>query len=289
REGCPHRSVRQHVVEAARADGARAGKGRELDAGSSVLEALRLCFRDLTVSLHEKRSIPRNTAVDRLCGPIARLHAGRPGLQDPVEPRLSCREPQVSAPPFRISRLRRNIVCVGSPAHEYTVRLESALERRGNPLSVDALLDILREASESTSEALSEGERAFLLESTDLPEADLTPQARAASLTTAEVAELLGRKDASIRRSKAAGDLYALPSSGGRTARFPAWQFEGSQIVPGLREIVPAFPGYFHPLSIQGFMTTPHDELGARSPAQWLLRGGPAGAVVALVEELGYE
>src|SRR5699024_8909719 len=86
-----------------------------------------------------------------------------------------------------------------------------------------------------------------------------------------------------------AGDLYALPSSGGRSARFPAWQFEGSQVVPGLREIVPAFPGHFHPLSIQGFMTTPHDELGARSPAQWLLRGGPVSAVVALVEELGYE
>src|SRR5699024_11116046 len=224
-----------------------------------------------------------------------------------AEPRPPCREPRCRLP-FSDGGLRRNIVCMSSPAHEYTTRLESALERRSNPLSVDALLDILREASESTSEALSAGEPAFVPGSTDRIEADLTPQARAvsrdrvaqdravaeeqawaASLTTAEVAELLGRKDASIRRSKAAGDLYALPSSGGRSARFPAWQFEGSQIVPGLREIVPAFPGYFHPLSIQGFMTTPHDELGARSPAQWLLRGGPAGAVVALVEELGYE
>src|SRR5699024_5304788 len=128
-----------------------------------------------------------------------------------------------------------------SPAHEYTTRLGSALERRGNPLFVDALLDILREASESTSEAVSAGGRAFLLESTGLTEAGLTPQARAvsrdrvpqdrasagdqasaASLTTTDVAELHGRKDASIRRSKAAGDIHALPSSGGRSARFPA-------------------------------------------------------------------
>ncbi|ATG50388.1 hypothetical protein CFK38_01755 [Brachybacterium vulturis] len=192
--------------------------------------------------------------------------------------------------------------------HEYTARLEGALERRGNPLTVDALLDILREASESTSEALSAGERSFLLETTDLTEEDLAPQARAASqnqvardraaaeeqawaasLTTAEVAERLGRKDASIRRSKAVGDLYALPSGGGRTTRFPAWQFEGEQVVPGLREVVPAFPGHLHPLSIQRFMTTPHDELDARSPAQWLLRGGPVDVVVALVDELGFE
>src|SRR5699024_12167633 len=147
---------------------------------------------------------------------------------------------------------------MSSAIHEYTARLEGALERRGNPLTVDALLDILREASDSTSEALSAGERAFLLETTDLTEEDLTPQARAASqdqvardraaaeeqtwaasLTTAEVAERLGRKDASIRRSKAIGDLYALPSSGGRTTRFPAWQFDGEQVVPGLREGVP--------------------------------------------------
>jgi len=197
---------------------------------------------------------------------------------------------------------------MSSAIHEYTARLEGALERRGNPLTVDALLDVLREASGSTSEALSAGERAFLLETTDLTEQDLTPQARAASrdrvaqdraaaeeqawaasLTTAEVAERLGRKDASIRRSKAAGDLYALPSGGGRTTRFPVWQFDGKEVVPGLRGIVPAFPRHLHPLSIQTFMTTPHEELGARSPVHWLLRGGPVDVVVSLVDELGYE
>lgn len=182
------------------------------------------------------------------------------------------------------------------------------MERRGNPLTIDALLDILREASVSTSEALSAGERAFLLETTDLTEQDLTPQARAASrdrvaqdraaaeeqawaasLTTAEVAERLDRKDASIRRSKAAGDLYALPSGSGRSTRFPAWQFDGRQVVPGLREILPAFPRRLHPLSIQRFMTAPYEELDARSPVQWLLRGGAVDVVVTLVDELGYE
>ncbi len=200
------------------------------------------------------------------------------------------------------------MVCMSSATYEYSARLESALQRRGNPVTVDALLDILREAGESTSEALSAGEREFLLDSTDLVEADLTTQARAASavrvaqdralaeeqarssaLTTAEVAVLLGRKDASIRRSKAAGDLYALPSSSGRSALFPAWQFGDGRVVPGLREIIAAFPAFMHPLTVERFMTSPHEELEGFSPVQWLLRGGPVGAVVSLVDELGYE
>src|SRR5699024_12196584 len=90
-----------------------------------------------------------------------------------AEPRPPCREPRCRLP-FSDGGLRRNIVCISSPAHEYTTRLESALERRGNRLSVDALLYILREASQSTSEALSAGVRAFLLKSTELIHADLS-------------------------------------------------------------------------------------------------------------------
>lgn len=199
------------------------------------------------------------------------------------------------------------MLCMSNATYGYALRLEGALERRGSPLSVDAFLDILREASETTSEALSAGERSFLLENTDLTEEDLTPQARAASrdrvasdravaeeearassLMTGEVAGLLGRQEASIRRSKANGDLYALPVSGGRASRFPAWQFGGQQVVPGLREILPAFPRYFHPLSIQRFMTTPHEELDEQTPVQWLLEGGSVDAVVTLADELNF-
>lgn len=205
-------------------------------------------------------------------------------------------------------KLRRNIVRMSSATYDFTARLEEALDRRGNPLSADALLDVLREASDSTTEALSAGEREFLLETTDLTDADLTAEARAAaqsrvaqdraaaqeqvhsaSLTTGEVASLLGRLEASIRRSKASGDLYALPSAGGRAIRFPRWQFEEREVVPGLRAIIPAFPQYTHPLTIQHFMTTPNESLGRLSPVRWLLDGGEVGAVLALVEELGYE
>lgn len=187
-------------------------------------------------------------------------------------------------------------------------RLESALNRRGNPMSVDAFMDILREMSEPTSEPLSTGERAFLLETTNLTEEDLTPrahesarirvaedralaekEARDSALTTGEVSELLGRQGASIRRSKLAGDLYALPTGNGRTTLFPAWQFEGNQVVPGLRTIIPNFPQYVHPLTIQQFMTEEKEELDCRSPVEWLMAGGAVEAVASLVAELGYE
>ncbi|MDN6400918.1 MAG: hypothetical protein L0K01_10795 [Brachybacterium sp.] len=175
-------------------------------------------------------------------------------------------------------------------------------------MSVDAFMDILREMSEPASEPLSTGERSFLLEATDLTEEDLTPraheaarirvaedralaekEARDTALTTGEVSDLLGRQGASIRRSKLTGDLYALPTGNGRTTLFPAWQFEGNQVVPGLRTITPNFPQYVPPLTIQQFMTEEKAELDGRSPVEWLKAGGAVEAVASLVVELGYE
>lgn len=197
---------------------------------------------------------------------------------------------------------------MGTKVFDHMARLELALNRRGNPLSVDAFIDILREMAGPASEPLSTGERDFLLEATNLTEEDLTPQAhesariqiagdrvlaekeaQGSALTTAEVSELLGRQGVSIRRSKLAGDLYALPTNGGRTALFPARQFEGNQAVPGLRKIIPKFPQYAHPLTIQEFMTERKEELDGRSPVDWLSAGGAVEAVASLVAELEYE
>lgn len=166
------------------------------------------------------------------------------------------------------------MVCMSTDAFDHTSRLESALSRRGNPMSVDAFMDILREMSDPALEPLSTEERAFLIEATELSEEDLTPQAheaariqvaedraltekqaRDSALTTGEVSELLGRQGASVSRSMSAGDLYALPTSNGRITLFPAWQFEDKQVVPGLRTIIPNFPQYMHPLTIQQSMT----------------------------------
>lgn len=167
--------------------------------------------------------------------------------------------------------------------------------------------DYFRETSDVGTEPLTQGEREFLLDNTDLTEADLTREGRAAAqealarsraqsedhftetaLTTAEVAELLGRDPAGIRRSKVSGDLYAPVGHKGTTLLFPAWQFAGRHVVPGLRQIIPAFPRFFHPLSIEHFMTAPNEELNDLSPVQWLVQGGAVRDVVVLVDALGY-
>lgn len=205
------------------------------------------------------------------------------------------------------------MVCMGSTAFDYSTQLGEALRRRGNPMDADEFLAVLQEASGAPAEALTEGEREFLLQNSDLDESDLTSEARAStqarvarnraeaesavvssSLTTAEVAELLQRSTSNIRRSKASGDLYSplrTPSQiSGRTLLFPRWQFtsEGG-VVPGLREIIPTFPRFYHPLSIERFMTAPNDDLDGRSPVQWLTAGGPVATVQQLVDELGFE
>lgn len=155
---------------------------------------------------------------------------------------------------------------------------------------------------------MTAGERDFLLETTELTEDDLSPRAydtarfriaedRAlaeeeavhSALTTGQVSKLLGRQTASIRRSKGAGDLYALPTVSGRVTMYPAWQFVDGKVTPGLSEIIPLFPQYTHPLAVQQFMTEPNEELGGRSPVEWLIEGGAVEAVASLAEELGYE
>lgn len=192
----------------------------------------------------------------------------------------------------------------------YAEELGHALHRRGYTMSQQDLLAALREVEGFSAEELPADERMFLLQNTDLKEEDLTPEARDTAqlaitrnriaaefevadtaLTTRQVAGLLHRAEANVRRSRLNGDLYATHAGGaGTSLRFPRWQFtEDGRVVPGLREIIPAFPRHYHPLSIESFMTTETDELDGFRPVTWLLDGGPAGPLIALVNELNYE
>ena len=222
-----------------------------------------------------------------------------------------CCEPrriQAEGDLYRYSLLLSIIEIMSGAAYDFEGQLEDALTRRGFARDVDAILAAFDEVGASTSEALTAGERDFLLEHTDLTEEELTPQkyaedrrlvararlraerrVRADALSTADVAKLLERPTPSIRRSKIAGDLYALPSGSGRAMKFPLWQFVDGAVVPGLRDIIPAFPRHMHPQSIEQFMTQPLEELSNRSPVEWLASGGDTDVVAALVDELSYE
>lgn len=175
-------------------------------------------------------------------------------------------------------------------------------------MSAHEFLEVLYEAVGRSPLPLTDGEREFLLTHAGMNEDDLSEQVSASTrleiardrlaldaaalegaLSTSEAAALLGRTEASVRRSRLSGDLYA-PNPGDPVGlRFPRWQFtpDGS-VVPGLRRILPAFSRDTHPLTIRRFMTEPHQDVDGMSPIEWLAGDGPVDPVVALVEDLGY-
>ena len=71
------------------------------------------------------------------------------------------------------------------------------------------------------------------------------------------------------------------------------WQFIGDsdRVVPKLAEVVPFFIEGWRPASIEGFMTTPQDELTSAdharlTPVEWLASGGDAAAVTAILKRI---
>lgn len=105
-------------------------------------------------------------------------------------------------------------------------------------------------------------------------------------LTTNEVAQLLGRDPANVRRMHANGDLIAAGQSDRQTT-YPAWQFTADdRVLPHLRRVVAAFPPDFHARDIEVVMTSPMEDLRGRSPKQWLEADGAIDVLMPLLEDL---
>jgi excisionase family DNA binding protein len=116
-----------------------------------------------------------------------------------------------------------------------------------------------------------------------LAEVAARTQAQAApELDVAQVASLLGCSTSTVRRLAHSGDLYALRR--GRELRFPDWQFTDGQRLPGLRAVLAALPSSMHPLSVEGLMTSPQEELDDRSPVEWLAAGCSVAPVEAIAD-----
>jgi hypothetical protein len=58
----------------------------------------------------------------------------------------------------------------------YSQRLDEAPSRRGYRVPVDAVIDAIREANQTTTKSLTAPEHDFLLRASDLTEADLSPE-----------------------------------------------------------------------------------------------------------------
>ena len=129
-----------------------------------------------------------------------------------------------------------------------------------------------------------------------LPEGDPLMSSGAAYLTLLD--EALSAKQAAarlkvspsrIRQRLLKQEIYGVKA--GRDWRLPAWQFTRARLVPGLDSILPRLSPDLHPLTVQGFFSTPQPELiGTESepvpPLRWLLDGGDPAVVAALGEDL---
>lgn len=104
----------------------------------------------------------------------------------------------------------------------------------------------------------------------------------ATSLTIEQAATLLGVDRTRVSHRIRQQELYAFRL--GRQQRLPRWQFQVSGTtalgLPGLARVLDVLPDGLHPLSVEGFFTTPDPDLGGSSPLHWLAEGGDP-AVVA--------
>ena len=110
------------------------------------------------------------------------------------------------------------------------------------------------------------------------------------ALDARQAAKKLGVSPSRVRQLLGESRLYGLKPMG--DWRLPTWQFgvEGRGTVPGIGTVIRALPEGLHPLSVEGFMTSPKPELSldgnSTSPIEWLAGGGDAEAVAELAADL---
>ncbi|WP_111721557.1 hypothetical protein [Homoserinimonas sp. OAct 916] len=106
------------------------------------------------------------------------------------------------------------------------------------------------------------------------------------SLSTTEVAKMLEIDSSRVRHRQGSGGLYSYLV--GRNRRYPSWQFNNEDVLPGLKQVIKAFPNDTHPATIRGLMTTPQEDLVVSehpvTPVDWLVGGGDRQAVLDVIE-----
>lgn len=191
--------------------------------------------------------------------------------------------------------------------NDWEDRLSKSISLHGFSITARDIITILADAAEPSAPTTLH-EQDFLTEYAGLTEEDLTPQAlsavdveiaanravaardvQAASLTTQQVADMLGMAPANVRRSVTEGTLYSVKTSPGSHHWFPLWQFPHRRALPGLREAVSALPRNYHPVEVETFMTEESEALRGMSPVAWLAGGGDVSDVVALADERAWE
>jgi hypothetical protein len=102
------------------------------------------------------------------------------------------------------------------------------------------------------------------------------------ALTRAQAGRRLGISPQAVSKRLAARRLISLER--GREKRLPIWQFHDDGVLPGLPEVIEAWPGTA--LALTMWATAPSVDLGGRRPARALIGRGGVPRVLAAIEAL---
>jgi hypothetical protein len=109
------------------------------------------------------------------------------------------------------------------------------------------------------------------------------------SYSTSQAARYLKVDASRVRQRLRENSLFGIDYDGEK--RLPRFQFERAKVIPGMREVLGALPEGLNPLDVAEWFLSPNPdlELGDEkmSPRDWLLKGQPVEAVVALAH--GFE
>lgn len=174
--------------------------------------------------------------------------------------------------------------------------VDAELSRRpaagATPISVAAMRYLAEQGGEAARVAIEEYDEAAIQQDRAVAAAKTLEEMLASSLTIEEAATSLGLSRSRISHRLRDQSLYAFTIQGRRY--LPRWQVsEGSggvvsDVIPGLAQIVPAIPREMHPLAVEAFMTDPLEELGDKSPVDYLCSYGRVEVIVEWLVALGH-
>jgi len=175
--------------------------------------------------------------------------------------------------------------------------LESAIQRHGGGIDPESFVAVLHDLV-ATADSLTVEEAAILSRHSGLSPTDTESEAQLKLLlssvagdreaeqrswTTNEAAEILHTAPANVRRMVMRRELLTAGKRGA-THLIPQWQLVNGRPLPHLAEVLKILPTTMHPLDIETLMTSAVEELGERTPAEWLVSGGAAERVLWLAE-----
>jgi len=115
-------------------------------------------------------------------------------------------------------------------------------------------------------------------------EAATQAQLVADSVSTAQVAEMLGVSSAAITKRRGKGGLIAFKHK--EDWRYPRWQFDGTAVLPGAIAVWQVLPDRHDVAGLVRWFTLPSRQLADRTPAQ-AIRDGDVDAVVEAASYVG--